>query len=106
MIDLKDLRSLIKGSVNNNNWNRILVTNSDLNELLDMLEAAQKDQARYQWLRSKKFFIHPEHQFGPSHPVLGDFSFDIWSENPGSHNREGLDAAIDAAMEATKGEEA
>ena len=77
-----------------------------LEALICLLEAAQKDQARYQWLRSNKFFIYPEHQFGPSHPVLGEFSFDIWSENPGSHNREGLDSAIDAAMAATKGEEA
>lgn len=54
--------------------------------LLDMLEAAQQDQARYQWLRESKHFDSDQHQ--------------IFCAAYGH----ALDVAIDAAMAATKGE--
>lgn len=94
MIDLKELRSLIKGSVDSNNWNRILITNSDLKELLDMLEAAQKDAARYQLIRKSGL---PEDAFGDCDSYYGVYKSQVG---------EVLDETIDAAMAATEGEQA
>lgn len=58
-------------------------------------EALRKDAERYRWLRANKFEINPESRDGPSNPMLGAFWFDIWHKAPETHNREGLDAAID-----------
>lgn len=63
-----------------------LVENADLLELLDMLEAAQKDAARYQWLRKWKGQEH-EPPFTVQHEVDGT----VWGGD--------LDYAIDAAMQ-------
>lgn len=78
MIDLKKLREFAScGEAVNHNV---------VLELLDMLEATQKDAARYQWLRKWKGQEH-EPPFTVQHEVDGT----VWGGD--------LDYAIDAAMQ-------
>lgn len=62
--------------------------------LLDMLEAAKLDAARYQLIRKSGL---PEDAFGDCDSYYGVYKSQVG---------EALDAAIDAAMAATKGEQA
>lgn len=61
-------------------------------------EQDARDAERYRYLREHKFAIQPEQCDGPSHPSLESFNFDVWHKRKDTHNREGLDAAIDAAI--------
>jgi hypothetical protein len=70
MIDLKKLRGFCNTAINHEDWYSVgdlpefayeadkhFVANASPNvvlALLDMLDAAQKDAARYQWLKSQK----------------------------------------------------
>jgi hypothetical protein len=104
MIDLKELRGLCVSAINQEAWygvgdlvsfayefDKHFVANASPDvvlQLLDMLEAAQKDAARYQWLLDKC--------------TAGD-----WSKVCGPYSQmlmvgASLDEAIDAAMAATK----
>lgn len=65
------------------------------------MEEAAKDKAdaaRYRWLRENKFGMRRADMDGPACPRLNTFLFDLWAEKPETHNKAGLDAAIDAAM--------
>lgn len=66
---------------------------SEIRQLVDQLQIAQKDAARYQWLRRWK---GQEHE--PPFTVQHDPDGTLWGAD--------LDHYIDAAMAATKGEEA
>lgn len=46
MIDLKKYREML-----NDCYGTVVMNESDFSELLNEMEAAQKDAARYQWLR-------------------------------------------------------
>lgn len=72
-------------------------------ELEAQIKSLEKDAERYRWLRANSFYIGGGGMEGPDHPMIR-FDFDIWAENRASHTRDGLDSAIDAAMQANKGE--
>lgn len=107
MIDLKQQREWAQKWADKG-YVKIGICPKAIVELLDMLEAAQKDQARYQWLKGQQ-----------SLPL--ESSRQLWTREDGStyHSAhylaagqtkfaelESLDATIDAAMAATKGEQA
>jgi hypothetical protein len=64
-----------------------------------MNEADEKDARRYRWLRANKFGMAPACREGPAFPRL-EFGFDFCAYRPETHNADGLDAAIDAALAA------
>lgn len=72
---------------------RPYITCKELGELLDQLESANLDAARYQWLRDKGRY----NDFNVEQLTRG------WAT---THSASTLDPAIDAAMAATKGEQA
>jgi hypothetical protein len=55
------------------------------------------NNSRYEWLKAHCTYKTRGDMDGPGHPVLR-FSWDIWNEHPDVSPKEGLDAAIDAAM--------
>lgn len=72
--------------------------------LVTMIEAAQKDQARYQWLKSRNFpEVFPASPTTSKGWVVTSVDTD-WEEQLGDGKTP--DEAIDAAMAATKGEQA
>lgn len=85
MIDLKELRQRA--------IHKYGASAAEVIELLDMLDAAKLDAARYQWLRRWK---GQEHE--PPFTVQHDPDGTLWGAD--------LDHYIDAAMAATKGEQA
>lgn len=95
MIDWKYLRNEAESTCR---YSSPYMSRKELGELLDMLEAAKLDAARYQWLRERSWFDSefcvvrdPRRAVMPGHDCP-------------SHER--LDVAIDSAMAATKGEQA
>lgn len=77
---------------------------SAVRQLVEMVQAAQKDQARYQWLKSRNFpEVFPASPTTSKGWVVTSVDRD-WEEQLGDGKTP--DEAIDAAMAATKGEEA
>ena len=83
MIDLKKLREDVE-SVKSAGFLHSALTCDEALELLDQLEAAQKDAARYRYIANAK------HAWA----VLGDV-YDLPAEEHGANN---LDESIDIAM--------
>lgn len=93
MIDLKKMRDTME-FLAFNDAHRADLEPCQVLELLDMLEAANLDAARYQWL-AVQHWVEPEATFRLG---LKDVEF------TNAYMAE-LGAAIDAAMAATKGEQ-
>lgn len=101
MIDLRALRNRVSGIASDQGvcgptW----LNPREAVALLDMLEAAKLDAARYQWLR-----VQPNDCSAPRIDICHWTSEEGGSVNNGEGLRgDAADAAIDAAMAATKGE--
>jgi len=105
MIDLKDLRRRITGAANDQGvYGPTWINPREAVELLNMLETANLDASRYQWLKSRNFpEVFPASPTTSKGWVVTSVDRD-WEEQLGDGNTP--DEAIDAAMAATKGEQA
>lgn len=106
MIDLKVLRNVIESSENNpsDDWKHQCLSNSALTYLLDMLENAKLDAARLMYSCGFDGFTTVEKD-------RYDYAMDCAAENgrdePSAEDElNGMRRLIDAAMAATKGEQA
>ena len=78
-IDLKAIRAAAERE------RRIELYSKDVEVLLDKLEAAEKDAARYRWLKRERVESNYEGELS----IEFECGFDHWND---------IDAAIDAAM--------
>lgn len=91
MINLKKLREVLNNAVVKFGSDAVQeVSASTVLELLDMLEVAQKDAARYRWIRKNKV-AHGETIDRIYQDQVVYFSFGLNGNN--------MDEAIDAAMQ-------
>ena len=70
-------------------------------ELLDRLDKAEKDAERYRWLRDKADYLRPP-EGSPQVLITDEFGEPISLGRDAYPQGNELDAAIDAAMEASK----
>jgi hypothetical protein len=96
--DYKDLIARLRRHATDTTCRLTSEAASAIAALVAERDAAVADAERYRWLQANCIVIIPASQDGPAHPTI-NFSWDIWAENPGTHNAHGLSAAIDAALQ-------
>lgn len=81
---------------------RATQTIGDVHEIITRLRQAEKDAARYRWLRDESAFTHSNAPLAFFTDTNGDqISFDFYGSSYSVLHDEILDAAIDRAMNAS-----
>lgn len=105
MIDIDELIGIAQDEIDSGDGNIIFeqLDNFDALEILTRLRQAEKDAARYRWLRYESAFTHDNAPLVFFTDTNGDqIAFDFDGSSYSVLHDEMLDAAIDEAMQCSK----